>query len=431
MSSTSDREDLLAMVRAWCEERLRVSSVQEAEELALALSRQVAEVIVTAGVQQTAGRASYQGGSVPCSCGRRAAFHGYRSRWVSTRAGDVSVERAYYYCRRCHCGQAPWDRRQGLTQRQWTPAVKSLVVNFCARLPYAEAVELLELSTGLRVEEFSAEQLVAEVGQRLRTREAEEQARVLAGEAPAGSEPAPPRLYVGYDGTSGHIEGAWHEVKTAVIYAGVANAEGHDEAVGQHYVAAQEPAERFGERAYAAAAQRGVEQAAEVVVLGDGAEWIWNLAAQHHPQATEIVDYWHACEHIWELRKALYPPVSEAGDRWAHEHFRRLKDEGPGPLRRALARCQPASAEAQEAVRTERGYFDRHRRRMQYPHFRARGLMIGSGPVEAACKVVVGHRLKRAGMRWSQAGADAILAARCTVLNHDQERLDLACKLAA
>ena len=196
-------------------------------------------------------------------------------------------------------------------------------------------------------------------------------------------------------------------------------------------MAAQEAAELFGERAYAAAAQRGVEQAAEVAVIGDGAEWIWNLAAHHYPQATQIVDYWHACEHIWELRKALYPAESEAGDRWAHEHFRRLKEEGPGPLRRALARCQPTSAEAQETVRTERGYFDKHRRRMQYPQFRARGMMIGSGPVEAACKVVVGHRLKRAGMRWSRAGADAILAVRCALLNHQPEQLEVAARLAA
>ena len=206
---------------------------------------------------------------------------------------------------------------------------------------------------------------------------------------------------------------------------------GIDEAKNCHYLAAQEPAELFGERAYAAAARRGVEQATETVVIGDGAEWIWNLAAHHYPQATEIVDYWHACEHIWELRKVLYAADSEAGDRWAHEHCRRLKEAGPAHLRRALARCQPPSAEAQKVVRTERGYFDRHRRRMQYPQFRVRGMMIGSGPVEAACKVVVGHRLKRAGMRWSQAGAAAIPAVRCAVLNHHPEQLDQAARLAA
>ena len=54
------------------------------------------------------------------------------------------------------------------------------------------------------------------------------------------------------------------------------------------------------------------------MVIGEGAEWIWNLAAPHYPQATEIVDYWHACEHLWELRALLYPQDSAAGERWAH-----------------------------------------------------------------------------------------------------------------
>ena len=408
-----------------------MESVAEAEEMAVAVSRQVAQVIVSEGIQQTGGRASYEGCSLPCACGGRAKFVAYRPRWIATLAGATQVRRAYYHCEHCHQGQSPWDRRQGLTPRQWTAGAKSLVANFCARMPYGEAMELLELSTGLRVEVYSAEQIVAEVGEQLRALAAQEQAAVLAREAPDWSGSAPRRLYVGVDGTHAHIDAAWHEVKTGVIYEGAPNAEGLDEAVGQHYFAAQEAAESFGERAYAVAARRGVEQAAETVVIGDGAEWIWNLAAHHYPQATQVVDYWHACEHIWDLRKVLYPTESEAGDRWAHEHCRRLKAQGPVHLLRALVRLQPTGEEAQEAVRRERGYFEKHRRRMQYPQFRARGMMIGSGPVEAGCKVVVAQRLKQAGMRWSSPGADAILAVRCAVLNHQPEQLEVAARLAA
>jgi hypothetical protein len=431
MNSTPSCEDLLAAVRQWCQQHLHVASVAEAEELALAVSRQVAEVLVDQGLQQTAGPASYEGCSVPCACGRRARFVSYRSRWVVTLAGASEVARAYYHCGHCHTGQAPWDRRQGLSSRQWTAGVKSLVAHFAGRLPYAEAVELLELSGGLRVEEFSAEQIVAAVGEQLRARAAREQAAALAGEAPPGPEAAPARLYVGLDGTHAHIDGAWHEVKTGVTWAGVPDAEGQDQAAECRYVAAQESAEAFGERAYGAAAGRGVEQAREVVVLGDGAEWIWNLAASHYPQATEIVDYWHACEHVWELRAVLYPEGSAAGERWAREHCHALRERGPAGLLRALGRLRPASAAAQEAVRVEQGYFRRHRERMRYPQYRARGLMIGSGPVEAGCKVVVGHRLKRAGMRWSAGGADAVLAVRCALLNREEGPLAEAARLAA
>jgi len=431
MISTAATQDLLEKVREWCGAHLRVESVGEAEELAVTLMRQVGQVIVREGAQQTAGPASYQGGSLPCACGRRAKFVSYRRRWVATLAGLAPVRRAYYHCRHCGQGQAPWDRRQGLTRRQWTPGAKSLIANFCGRMPYNEAVNLLALSTGLRVTEFNAEQIVAEVGRQLRELAVREQAAALSGETPEKPRPAPRRLYVGLDGTSAHIDGAWHEVKTGVIYEAEPDAEGIDEARNCHYVAAQEQAELFGARAYAAAAQRGVEQATETVVIGDGAEWIWNLAAQHYAQATQIVDYWHACEHIWDLRRVMYPQESEAGDRWAHEHCRRLKAQGPVRLLRALARLQPTGEEAQAAVRSERGYFEKHRHRMRYPQYRARGMMIGSGPVEAACKVVVGHRLKRAGMRWSQAGADAVLAVRCELLNHRPDRLTEAAKLAA
>jgi hypothetical protein len=432
MSSTVGARDLLAqLVRAWCRDHLRVDSVEEAEPEAVALMRQVGEVIVAEGVQQTDGKASYEGCSVACECGQRAKFKAYRKRWVTTLAGPVRVARAYYYCRHCHQGQSPWDRRQGLSQRQWTAGVKSLLCNFAGRLTYGDTVELLELSTGLRVEGFSAEQIVASVGQQLRSLSADQQAAILAGEVgPAPAEP-PGRLYVAMDGTHAHIDGGWHEVKTAAIYGAVTGKEGLDTATATEYLAAQETAEVFAEGVYCAAVARASEQADETVVLGDGADWIWSQSAHHFPRATEIVDYWHACEHLWNLRRALYATESKAGDRWAHEHCQRLLAHGPGSLRRALQRLKPTTPEAGEALRLESGYFAKHQHRMSYPQYRARGLMIGSGPVEAACKRVVGDRLKRAGMRWSAPGADAVLAVRCALLNKQTDLLTKAAKAAA
>jgi len=405
--------------------------VEEAEQEAVALMRQMGEIIVGEGVGQIDGKSTYEGCSVACECGHRAKFKGYRQRWLTTLAGSVRVARAYYYCRHCHQGQSPWDRRQGLSQRQWTAGVKSLLSSFAGRLTYADTVELLELSTGLRVEEFSAEQIVASVGQQLRSWSAKQQAAILAGEAVPVAAEAPRRLYAAMDGTLVHIDGTWHEVKTGVIYEGVPGKEGLDTAIASEYLAAQETAEAFAERVYCAAVARAWEQAAETVVLGDGADWIWNQSAHHFPNATEIVDYWHACEHIWDLRRAVYEAASKAGDRWAHEHCKRLLVQGPGSLLRALDRLKPAAPEAQETVRLESGYFAKHQHRMCYPQYRARGLMIGSGPVEAACKRVVGDRLKRAGMRWSAQGADAVLAVRCALLNKQSNLLTQAARAAA
>ena len=146
-------------------------------------------------------------------------------------------------------------------------------------------------------------------------------------------------------------------------------------------------------------------------------------AAVHYPGATEIVDYWHACQHIHDLAKAQYGEGSPQGARWAREQCTRLKEEGPATLRRALRRMKPRSPEAAEKLRTERGYFAENAARMRYPDFRARALMIGSGIAEAACKIVVGHRLKQPGMRWKHLGADHILALRCLVLNHQHDHI--------
>jgi hypothetical protein len=233
--------------------------------------------------------------------------------------------------------------------------------------------------------------------------------------------PEPPeRLYVSMDGSMAHIDRSWHEVKTGVVYEGKCGEDGSDESGEKHYLSAREPAKQFAKRLSVAAAQAGVEGADEVVVIGDGAPWIWKLADRDYSAATQIVDLWHAKQHIWSLAEAQYGEESPQGKRWARHQCRRLEQEGPEPLLRALVRMKPRTKRAAKRLRREQGYFARNAHRMRYPQFRERGLMIGSGPVEAGCKLVVGHRLKRPGMRWKQPGADSILALRCLVLNGQQ-----------
>lgn len=423
-------EDLRRVVGQWVSEHCRVGRLEEAEHVA----RQVAQACGSAVVEQVlpslGGRASYEKSSRPCTCGRKAKFMGYRERGVGTLYGVVTVSRAYYYCRHCGRGVAPWDGQQGLDERLWTAHVKALVVQLAARLPYQESVDLLEELLGLRIEDSSAEEVTIEVGQRMREAEAEVMAQVENGEISPLVSRAPERLYVGMDGASAHIDGSWHEVKTGVIYEGKPGAEGIDQAHSAVYVAAQEPAERFGSRLYLAAAQAGVQVARQVVVIGDGAEWIWNLAAHHFPGATQIVDYWHACEHLHALADAYYGPDSPQGKRWAQDHCRDLKMRGPGKLLGALKRMKPKTETQKEAVRRETGYFTRNKDRMQYPKYRREGMMIGSGPVEAGCKTVVGQRLKGAGMRWTARGADAVLAARTALLSNHPHLIQTAAKAA-
>jgi hypothetical protein len=421
--STFDLSDLCRAVTAWWQEQVRVQGLVEVEELALAISRELAQTMLTSGLKSMSGRASYLGTGQPCCCGETARFVGYRSRWVKTLCGEVRVERAYYHCHHCGTGNLPWDGAQGLNGRVWSPGAKALVVEVCGRLTYAEGTELLQRVAGLSVEESSEQEIMQEVGARLRAEEASDIEAHFEREEPVVTDDRPERLYVSIDAAKAHTDGAWHDVKVGAVYAARKGATGIDEAAQQRYVAAEEHCEAFGRRLYLRALQSGLGHAGEMVVLGDGAEWIWNQANEQFAGSIEILDYWHACEHIWSVARSLYGEGSPQGQRWAREHCHRLKEKGPSSLLRALRRRQVRSAGQREVLRLERGYFTKNQRRMRYPAFRKRGLMIGSGPVEAGCKVVVGQRLKGAGMRWSGSGADAVLAVRTALLNREYDRI--------
>lgn len=185
------------------------------------------------------------------------------------------------------------------------------------------------------------------------------------------------------------------------------------------YVGAIESAEEFGKRIYVEAWKRGWSRANQKVVLGDGAEWIWNLVAVYFPGAVEIVDLFHARQHLWELVRKLHPNDDKRQKRWIRIHQDRLLDEGKiEKLVAALRSVQTENAELAEKLRTEADYFERNMERMRYPAFRSQHLFVGSGVIEAGCKTVIGARLKQSGMLWTVRGANSILALRCCLLNN-------------
>jgi hypothetical protein len=423
-------QDLQSTIAQWYREHGSAQTVAEVEQAAEQIARAAGAAVIEVGIAAVADNHQRASNQLPCSCGHKAYFKENRPRDVATLYGAVAVKRAYYRCPSCGQSQMPWDSEQGLNQRSFTPRVKALVAQVAARSSYKESVELLDLLAGFKLPESTAEALVAEVGGRIRAEEQQLIASYDAGEIIPLVSHKPACLYVSMDGTSAHIDKSWHEVKTGVVYEGRPGPEGLHTCVNQCYVAAQETAEQFGQRLYVTAAQAGVQYAHQTVVIGDGAEWIWNLSAHHYVGATEIVDYWHACEHIYDLARLCYSEGDANGKRWAEEHKRKLKEDGPTSLLRALKRMKPKTDEQREAIRREIGYFTRNRKRMQYAKFRAQGLMIGSGPAEAACKVVVGERLKCSGMRWSGPGADSVLAIRTRVLNRQWDVLERASKAA-
>jgi hypothetical protein len=242
-------------------------------------------------------------------------------------------------------------------------------------------------------------------------------------EAAAPLDPAPGQLVVETDGVMVRYRDGWHEVKLGLVGGLV---EGQLQAPS--YVAARASAEQFGPRLLAEAARRGALEEVggdgpptrralallpEVVVVGDGAHWIWELASEHFGTRTEIVDFYHATEHLWQVAHALYPEDLPAATAWAQDCRRQLRKKGGAPVRTALRKARAATAAGREVLRVERGYFRTNTDRMAYPSFRRRGLPLGSGAIESAAKHVVQLRMKRPGARWSEPGAQAVLQVRC------------------
>jgi hypothetical protein len=161
------------------------------------------------------------------------------------------------------------------------------------------------------------------------------------------------------------------------------------------------------------ARRRGFDQAHRRVVLGDAAPWIWNLADEQLPGAIQIVDVFHAKSHLWDVAKAIYGAGSDLAEQWA----KKRRDElDQGKLHAVLAALR-VHADSNEEARKCLHYVIRNRHRMRYPKFRAQGLCTSTGVVEAGCKTAIGTRCKRAGMHWTVAGADAIIALRCCKLS--------------
>jgi len=185
------------------------------------------------------------------------------------------------------------------------------------------------------------------------------------------------------------------------------------------YTGAIETADPFGRRIYREAWDRGWDRAKTKVVLGDGALWIWNIADEHFPGAIQIVDLYHAREHLEAVGRLAFGSGSAAGTAWVAARRDEL-DDGDVDVIIAEIRKLPAVSDPnrQDELRKAAQYFETNKLRMCYKYFRARGFFVGSGVVEAGCKTVIGQRLKQSGMRWTVAGANAVIALRCRLLGN-------------
>ena len=161
-----------------------------------------------------------------------------------------------------------------------------------------------------------------------------------------------------------------------------------------------------------------------VVIIGDGAEWIWNRASMF-ARRCEILDFWHAVEHAWEFARLQFGEDSKLGANWAHTLKTRLRNGEVAQVIEQLRGTPCTEPEARKALDKLIKYYTDNAMRMRYDEYIRLGYGIGSGAVESAHKQLLHARLRQAGMRWSERGAAHLLALRVRLLNGRWPELDL------
>jgi len=408
---TERMASLARSLGSWVQAEAR--SLQEQEEQLVHLLHQLGNALLTSLLALAAASPP---ATVCCPCGAQASFRRLRPATVTTLLGRLSYTRATYSCASCQQGHAPLDLQLQVAAGSFSLGLQELLALLGATQDsFADAAAVLERLCLVQVCPNSVRSATEELGALLveQTQQAATRAQEQ-GELPVAQPSVPARLYVSMDGVLVHCRNGWRELKTGCVYT--TRAQRSRRAPQERVLRMQHPsygaslaeATPFGWQLCVEAARRGVAVADELIVIGDGAHWIWKLAEEHFPDATQIVDWYHASQYVWNAATSLHGDGTAERARWARQQLNALWE---GQIDDVLATLEPYAGD-EGVVDAALSYYRTHRARMDYPSYRARGLQIGSGTIESTCKHLISARLKQAGMIWSEAGAEGVSAVR-------------------
>ena len=418
---------LARMLSDWVQAEPR--PLQEIEAQTVRVLHDLGTVLLTALIPLAA--PARPAPDVPCPCGQTARYVRMRPATVTTVLGRVTLERAIYRCPTCGEYHAPLDAQLQIAAGGISLGLQELLALLGATQDsFAQAATVLERLCLVQVCPNSVRAATEDLGAAL----ADHDQQIVTtaqttGTPPPAEQTAAPRMYVSMDGVFAHThDDGWKEIKTGCLYTTRSHVPRQRpdtlviQAEQQSYVAALTDATTFGWRLWAEARRRGLTEQTELVALGDGAPWIWNLVAEHFPQATQILDWYHASQYVWKAAATIFGETNEVRTSWVRQQLDALWDGRVADVLVVLERYRAKG----EGVTDALGYFTTHQARMNYPAYRARGLQIGSGPIESACKQLVSARLKLAGMIWDQEGAEAVAVVRAWLKS---DRWDAAMRL--
>jgi hypothetical protein len=383
-------------------------------------------------------------------CGQPMRCQDTRSVSWLARCGCLHAPVSRYRCSPCRYECRPLLDLLGVEPGRISGALARLLALLASVAPYPLAARLAWLLLGVRVSPMGIWRVAQRLGEAAaRHTEALSQYHADSRSTGASTAAAPPAVVLGVDGCSLGMqvrstrrrrkhgetlpplpvveEGRFREVKTGVLLLPserVETSPGRRSVVRRFLVTCLGDADAIFARLYAQLRELGwVGAQTVVVIVGDGAEWIWNRATMF-VRRCEILDFWHAVEHAWEFAQLRYGEGSAQADRWVHILAADLRAGKVKQVITRLKRLRPETPELRESLQALIRYYTDNAGRMRYDEYLRLGYGIGSGAVESAHKQVVHARFRQAGMRWSEAGARRLLALRLLLLNDDWALLD-------
>ena len=383
-------------------------------------------------------------------CGRSMARHDAAMvSWVAL-FGKVQVRIPRYRCKGCSRQCRPLLDLLGVEPGRISGSLARLLAVLAVVAPYTVAARMAWLLLGVPVNAMSVWRAAQRLGQAAASHsEALSRYHADSRSSATPTKSAPSAVILGVDGCALGMQvrtrrrrrkgtealpplpaieqGHYREVKTGVVLLPderVETSAGRRSVVRKFLVSCLGNADEIFSRVYAQLRELGwVGSHTVVVIVGDGAEWIWNRATQYVNRC-EILDYWHALEHAWEFARLRDGEGSRQADRWVRQIGEDLRAGKVDQVIARLRNMRPKTRELQESLSGLIRYYSANSTRMRYDEYLRLGYGIGSGCVESAHRQVVHARLRQAGMRWSEAGARRLLALRLLLLNDDWALLD-------
>lgn len=366
----------------------------------------------------------------------------HRVRGIDSVLGSFDFTRPYGACPACHSYCHPADRALGLQpQAPASPRVQEISALMSIRSPYVQAAQDAQRLTGLSPSPSFLHQETSRQGQRaLGLREADIAlsytpqgvAQLAARSATAGVGPF--TLIIEIDAWNirerddwgrtrqlrrkGQEPERWHWVFTGTVFRLDQRGQtdgGRPTITQRGYVATRQGLDAFTQQLYVEALLRGLLSAQQVLIIADGAIWIWNLAQDRFKNAKQRVDLFHVKEHLHELARSLHGAGTPEAKAWLQPLLRFLDRRQDGALdvlhclQELRLSSKPLTAAQQEDLDKEIGYFTTHQERMDYKQARARGEPVGSGAIESTARQYQ-TRFKCTGQYWTLEGDESLLA---------------------